>query len=393
VQSTDVDYGSALWSLINGQLATTDRLPVNERTVAGLAGAWAAVTRIANAVSQMMTAADALGPDGRTPLATVPAVLADPCSGYDSFTFWKECVSTALMRGNFVGVKTDFDPHSGYPRQIMPVPIDSVSARFDPDGYVVYTVGGIDCSPDDIVHVRLGMTRPGEVMAVGVIEAHRRNLSGMLDLQGMTANVFSQGAVPSGVVQLATDYPTQEQVSAVKSSWIEHHGGRRTVAVTGRSMSYTPVSWSAEDAQFLESRQFSIAESALMFGLRPEDLGASIGGSSLTYANRTDDALQRITDSYVPVMLPFEQAWSRLIPGRNFVRGNVEALLRSTTRERYELHQLAQAIGVETVDESRELEAKPPLPPKDEQPALPVAVLDAPVPVEPVVDPAAEVVP
>jgi len=243
-------------------------------------------------------------------------------------------------------------------------------------------VGGVACSPDDVVHVRLGLTVPGQIMAIGVVEAHRRNLQGMLDLSGMAAGVWHQGAVPSGIVQLATDVPTEKQVEAVKAAWVSSHGGRRTVGVTGRNMTYTPVTWSADDAQFLESRQFSIAESALMFGLRPEDLGASIGGTALTYANRTDDSLQRITDSYVPVMLPYEQAWSRLIPGRNFVRGNPEALLRSSTRERYELHLLAQQAGIETQDETRAIEG---LPPKPEPPAPPALALP-PVPDDEPVD-------
>lgn len=391
VQSAAFDYGSPLWSIVNGQVAESARLPVNERTVSGLAGCWAAVMKISNAVAQMLVGADAFGSDGRTPLPTVPAVLAEPCAGYDSFTYWRECVSTALMRGNWIGIKTDFDPVTGYPRQVMPVPIDAVSARYDPDGYVVYEIDGIECSPDDVVHVRLGLTIPGQIMAIGTVEAHRRNLAGMLDQQGMTGNVFSQGAVPSGVVQLATDFPTQEQVDTVKAAWIANQGGRRTVAVTGRSMTYTPVSWSAADGQFLEGRQFSIAESALMFGLRPEDLGASIGsgsGTGHTYANRSDDSLQRITDSYVPVMLPFEQAWSRLIPGRNFVRGTVEALLRSTTRERYEIHALAKSIGVETVDESRALEGLPPLPPD-----APAAVPHTPTPISPMPVPIPEATP
>lgn len=375
LQGVTGDYGSALWNVVMGQSSDDVRLPVTERTVSGLVGAWAAVAKIANAVAQMMVAADAMLGDGRTPMATVPTVLSDPCSGYDSFTYWRETTSTALMHGNFVGIKTDFDPITGYPRQALPVHPSTVSARWTPEGFPLYEIGGIECSADDVVHVKLGLSIPGQIMAIGVVEAHRRNLGAQLDLQGMTSGVWQQGAIPSGIVQLQTEHPTQEQVSAVKAAWIGALGGRRTVAVTGNNMSYQPVTWNAQDAQWLESRQFSIAECALMFGLRPEDLGSSFGASSgaVTYGNRSDDALQRIVDAYTPVMLPFEQAWSRLIPGRNFVRGNVEALLRSTTEQRYNLHLLAQQAGLETVDESREIEGLPPLPstPEPPPPALP----------------------
>jgi HK97 family phage portal protein len=359
----------ALYSLL-GIAQPTASLPVNERTTYGLVGAWAAVNKISSAVSQMMVGAQAFQPDGRTEILPVPTVLENPCTNYtSSFTYWKELVSTALMRGNWVGLKCDY-AFDGYPMQVLPMPIDSVNAYYDEDGFVIYEIGGEHFTPDELVHVRMGITMPGEIMAIGVVEAQRRNISGMLDQSQMAGSVWKGGGVPSGVVTIDVDLPSQQQVSTVKASWIGKVGDR-SVAVIGRRMSYQPVSWSADDAQFLESRQFSIAECALMFGLRPEDLGSSFGASSsMTYGNRTDDALQRIIDTYGPCMLPVEQEWSHLIPGRNFVRGNPEALLRSSTRERYELHALAQSIGLETEDESREIEGKPPKP-KEAKPEPP----------------------
>jgi HK97 family phage portal protein len=376
-----------LYSVL-GVVAPNAPLPVTERTTYGLVGAWAAVNKIASSVAQMMVGAQAFAPDGRTEILPVPTVLESPCANYtSSFVYWKEVVSSALMRGNWVGLKCDYGS-DGYPLQVLPMPIDSVHAAYDTDGYPYYEIGGEHFAPDELVHVRIGVTLPGEIMAIGVVEAHRRNLSGMLDQQGMASSVWKGGAVPSGVVQIDIDLPTVEQSNTVKTNWVGKIGGERTVAVIGKRMNYTPVSWSADDAQFLESRQFSIAECALMFGLRPEDLGSSFGASTgaLTYGNRSDDALQRIIDGYSPCMLPVEQEWSRLITGRNFVRGNPEALLRSSTRERYELHALAQQIGVETTDETRKIEGLPPKPKQDPPPQLDTQVsqgqLPQPVPAQ-----------
>lgn len=356
--------------------ANTTTVPVTELTVRGLAGVDAAVRKIGNAVGQMMCAAEAFGPDGSTPLAAQPVVLTDPDALLDSFVFWRSLVEHGLMRGNWVGIKSDYDPATVYPRQVQGVPIDAVHADYDDEtGLPCYDIAGVRYGVDDVVHIRFGYLRPGQVMAIGAVEAHRRELQAQLDLSVMTSGVWRHGAVPSGVVQLDTANPTTGQADLVKANWVSVLGGRRTVAVTGKAMTYTPITWSAEDAQFLESRQFSIAEAAIIFGLKPEDLGASFGAASGTesYGNRTDDAVQRITDAYMPVTLPIEQAWSRLIPGRNFVRGSAEALLRSTTRERYELRQLAQAIGLETVDESRAAEGKGPAPKPDPTPPAPPA--------------------
>ena len=359
----------ALYALL-GISAPTMALPVNDKTVRGLPAAWAAQNKIANAVGQMMVGAECYASDGITDL-DVPDVVLQPDSSLDSFTYWKMVSSTALCQGNFIGIKADYDPVTGYPRQVIGVPSGAVAPYYDEDGYVVYQINGEDFSPDELVHVRVGITLPGEIMTIGVIEAHRRGLAGMLSQQGMSNDVWSNGAVPSGVLKLDIDLPTESQANTAKANWVGKVGGRRTVAVTGKRMDFTPITWSADDSQFIESQQFSVAQIALMFGLHPSDLDASIGGTGMTYSNRQDNALERITESYTPVMMPIEQAWSRLIPGRNFVRGNVEALLRSTTKERLEVHKLAQEIGLETEDETREIEGKPPAPKKDPPPAVP----------------------
>jgi HK97 family phage portal protein len=353
----------ALYALM-GITAPTLPLPVNDKTVRGLPAAWAAMNKISNAVGQMMTGAECFAGDGMTEIEC-PPVVDQPDSSLDSFTFWKQVACSSLCQGNWIGIKADYDPTTGYPRQVLGVPTGVVAPYYDPDGYVIYQINGEDFYPDDIVHVRCGITLPGEIMTIGVIEAHRRGLSGMIAQQGMANSVWQTGAVPSGIVQLDVDLPTQEQATTVKANWVSVVGGQRSVAVTGKRMTFTPITWSADDAQFIQSQQLSVAQIALMFGLHPSDLDASIGGTGMTYANRQDNILERVTESYTPVMLPIEQAWSRLIPGKNFVKGNVEALLRSTTMQRYEAHKLAQEIGLETKDETREIEGKPPLPKQD----------------------------
>ena len=239
----------ATWASILGiELPSQVRLPVTERNVLGLPAAWACVNRIANAVATMMAGADVY--EGRTVIDPRPQVVDRPNWNYKRFEFWKEVCSTALVRGNYVGILTDPDD-DGYPQQVVPVPVDHVHGDVTAEGRIEYQIAGDTFSPDQLVHVRIGVTLPGLVMGIGVVEAHRRGLGGQLALQGMSNDVFTNGAVPSGVVQLDTDMPTTEQVTAVKSAWVGSLGGQRTVAVTGRRMTYTPVTWNADDAQFI----------------------------------------------------------------------------------------------------------------------------------------------
>lgn len=354
------DYNLEAFREVLGLAPSTTRLLPTERTMLGLPAAWAALNKVANPVAMMMTDAQVIGPDKRTPIEPTPQVVEYPSADLDPFTYWKLVCTSAICRGNFVGLNIDFDSF-GYARQVFPVPLDAVNPFYDEDGFVVYEIAGQHFRPDEVTHVRMGITLPGQIMTIGVVEAHRRGLSGMLDQQGMAAGIWRDGSVPTGIVQLDTKYPSKDQTDIVKEGWVSILDGKRTVAVTGTAMTYTPIQWSADDAQFLESRQFSVAEMALMIGLRPEALGSSFGAASgsTSYGNRTDDALQTIVDAYAPCLLPIEQAWSRLIPGRSKVRGDAEALLRMTTEQRYGLHKIAQEIGLEDADETRAMEGKP----------------------------------
>jgi HK97 family phage portal protein len=126
-------------------------------------------------------------------------------------------------------------------------------------------------------------------------------------------------------------------------------------------MDFTPISFSPEDASFIESRHMTVAEMSFMFGLDPSDLSATIGGISQTYANIEQRSIERITNSYGPWMRRFEQSWSDLIPGGNYVRFTVDNLLRTDAKTRAEVHEINLRTGIETLDEARATEHKKPI--------------------------------
>jgi len=176
-------------------------------------------------------------------------------------------------------------------------------------------------------------------------------------------------------VKVAKPEITSTQADLVADQWQGAFGsGQRRPAVLSQLFDFQPLTWSPEDAQFLEARQFSVAEMCLMFGLSPSDLDASVGGTSITYQNIQDRQIARVTDSFGPWMRRFEEAWSDLTPGSQEVRFNVERLLRTDTKGRYEAHALALDKGFLTVDEVRAIEGRLPLqaePPAPEEVVAP----------------------
>lgn len=339
---------------------------IGDHQVLGLPAAWRAVNLISNGVASMAPLDQYKG-DGVTKVPPAP-VLARPFSVWTSYDFWHQAVAVAQMRGNFVGLNADYDQF-GYPRQVIPLPPQYVTCLWGPDGFLEYWFLGERYSWLDITHVR-GFALPGSPWGIGAVENFRREFGRAHEQQSMAGDVYSRGAVPSGALTVDRPVIEKEQAADVQEQWIEAHGhGQRRPAVLPKGWTFQPISWSPEDAQFLQSRQFSVAEIALMFNLDPTDLGASLstGGAAMTYANIEDREIARITDAYGPWMHRFEEAWSDLIPADNTARFNPDRILRTDSKTRATVHQINIASGVETVEEAREADGREPIPETETQ--------------------------
>jgi len=347
--------------LSNGSLVATSNVTdptVTEQGLLGLTAAWAAVNMIAHPVAVMLKGIDVFDPLGQ--IAPTPSIISDPCQLYSSpYEFYHELVSTVLIYGNYVAII--------YEGELIPVSPTRVECRLSPGGYPVYKIENEYYSHEDILHIR-GFTMPSRYWGIGVIEAQRRGLGAAVNMQAQAANTFHTAAIPSVAISLDQSNVPADALTQIAEDWQTAFGnGQRKPVVLPKGMTVAPISWNPNDAQFLESRQFSVAEIALMFGLSPTDLSATIGGQSLTYSNISQANMERIQRSYARWIMRVEGALQRkfLAPGYSAV-ANPESLLRMDTKSRYESY--AIATGGQswlTVDEVRELEHYEPLAQKE----------------------------
>lgn len=330
---------------------------VTERTVTGIPAAWRCLTFIANAVASCAPPIEFDSSGVR--VAPLSPIVDRPWVMLTAHEYWVQAVSTALLYGNFIGINIDYDPVTGYPRQCMPVHPSDVQMVLI-NGLPVYGWAGEAFGWDEVTHVR-GFTSPGALWGLGVIEAFRSSLGGIVDAAAYGASTFRSAAENSVVIQVDRPELSQDQADNIQDSWIARHGsGVRRPAVIPRSMTITPLAFSPADAQFLENRQLGIAEIAFMFGLDPTDLDASVGGGgSITYANREQREIERLTHSVGPWLRRFEQAWADLLPGRRQMQFNVDRLLRTDTATRLNSTAVALSNGVFTLDDARSVERLP----------------------------------
>lgn len=335
---------SGAWTEILG-LTTPDTVQVTDSTVRGLPALDRAKNLVAQSVALMLTAATVVNGEDMLPK---PPVIARPHPLLSAYEFYESVVDSLVMHGNFVAIRLG----EGDEMQLVPVPLGLVSVDVS-SGLPWYTIGDRRYSWREVVHFR-AHAPVGTWWGRGVVERFRLSLSEALHSQAYGEASLRTGSVPSMSVKLDVDVPTDEQVTAVKSGIISKlGGGKREPFVHGRIMDVSPLSWSPHDAEFVESRRITLAEAALMVGLRPEDIGATLGGS-LTYGNRSDDAVQRIVDAYTPWLERVEGPLSDLLEVGE-VKGAPEALLRLTPQQAEEL----EALRLENEARRRVLNAGP----------------------------------
>ena len=83
--------------------------------------------------------------------------------------------------------------------------------------------------------------------------------------------------------------------------------------------------------------------------------------NSQTYSNVEQEWLGFTRFTLLSYLRKIEEALTEFTPRGQTVRFNIETLLRTDTRSRYEAHKIAIESGFLTVNEVREIEGLPPL--------------------------------
>mgnify|MGYP002737219930 CR=1 FL=1 len=306
-------------------------------------------------------------------LSPTPPLIERPdprpnTSRMDTMSSW---ALDLLWEGNAVGLVAARDAE-GWPTAALPIPTRVVGVRrvqdnsLLPAGAVEYSIGGRVFSGFDVIHVK-GPHEPGAVRGMGVLEAHFAGIDLSHELRRQASNI-AQNGVPTGKITLANPDATRADMVKAKQQWLEAQRDR-TVAVLNSGMDFEPLSWNPEEMQLVEARKFDLLEWALIFGMPLRLLG--VEQTSRTYQNVEHENTELLRFTMGGHLARFEQTLSLHRPRGQFVKANLDGFLRSDTSARYEAHATGIGAGFLTVDEVREIEDLPPLPPRQALPQTP----------------------
>jgi HK97 family phage portal protein len=197
---------------------------------------------------------------------------------------------------------------------------------------------------------------------LSLIGVARQSLGTTIAGDRAAAKMFGNGALISGLVSTEEDVD-EDEAKDIKAGLDRKVGGWENageVAFVNRKLKFTPWTMSADDAQFLQSRQFQIEEVARWTGVPPHLLmqteKQTSWGTGVAEQNR---GLGRFT--LLGWTMRFEQRLSRLLGGPRFAEFDFAGLERPTPEEEIRLLIEQVQAGLLTLNEARRIRNLPPI--------------------------------
>lgn len=289
----------------------------------------------------------------------VPGYLLDPAGdGYGLPDWIYQLLISWLLRGNGYGNVLD-RARSGYPTQVEWLYPDSVRPQLE-DGMPEWFVNGSLLPDGRMWHQRVNPI-PGQLLGLSPVAFHAATIGLSLTSTQFGLQWFRDGAHPSSLLT-NSEALTPEQATTAKERFMAALRGRREPLVLGRGWDWKAIQINPEESQFLQTQGLSAAECARIFGPGVAEILGYESGGSLTYATVEGRMQHLLTLSVNKWLRRVERVLSAMLSSPRYVKLDRDAILQSTTLDRYRAHESALKNQWKVVNEIRDDEDLGPVP-------------------------------
>jgi len=221
---------------------------------------------------------------------------------------------------------------------------------------------------DEMLHVR-GPTKNG-MYGLSPIQIARGALSLAL-AHVETAESLTENKLQPGGILIYPNNTSKTQRDDIRDATSRMFAGPRNagkVMILDGGAKFEQLSFSPNDAQFLESRKLGNEDVARIFGLPPTTVGIT---DKATYSNSEHEGQALIQNSLGPLAARLEAAFNRCLltdTGRRsyFVEHDLNGLLRGDIEARFKAYRIGREIGALSPNDVRRKENEPPIEKGDE---------------------------
>lgn len=345
---------------------------VNASNALTLSTVWACVRLVSGTISSLPFMVYQDGPnDSRKIFKSHPlyGILHDsPNADQSALDFWQfMCVSLELWGNSFARIARG---QRGKIVALTPIRPEIVQVRRTADGAIRYRYvdGGqtIDVGQDEMFHIRGFGGSPLGGLSTLAFGRHSFGLAMATD--EAAAQVYKNGLRPSGVLTTQNNQTLKpDQRADIYKYVVEPFAGDNngTPLVLEAGLSWQAIEMKANDAQMIESRQFSVEDGCRWFGVPPHMIGHTAGNTNLG-SSIEQQTLGWLMFGLRERLKRIEQAIMKqlLTPAERLtvtVEINFEGLLRADSAGRASFYAAMVQNGIMTRNEVRRLENLPPI--------------------------------
>lgn len=368
--STAVQTSGRLWSPMLIPSRSTSGVDVTEESALSYSAVFAAVKVISETLAMLPW--HPYQQNGRSREVLSGSALdvllhRKPNDDMTAFQFREYLVASALLHGNAYAeiVRST----SGDPVALYPLDQSRITPKRGASGDLFYEVrqdsATVAIPAYDMFHLR-GPTRDG-IVGWSVISLARESIGGGIAAERFAGGFFGNSGIPSlALIPGDNSEPLSKEAAQnlLNSFESRHRGSSRSgrPALLDPGWDIKTLGISQADAQFLESRKFSISDVARWFRLPPHKIGDL---EKATFSNIEEQERNFVNDAVMPWAVRLElEALSKLITAdRVYTKIDVRGLLRGNSKDRAEYYKTMRDLGVFSIDEIRELEDLNPLGP------------------------------
>ena len=367
----DPGFGS-IFSFLSGQPKAG--ISVNEEIALTNSAVFAAISLISNSVSMLPWGVYRKRVEGgkiyreqQTDLLLDDILSSVTNTETSSYNFRKTLTGNGLGWGNgYAEIERSRSGEVGALWQIDP-------ARVNPDrdsrGRLIYDIanGGAAntvLAPDRVFHLK-DFSSDG-IVGKSRIRLAREAIAHGLAMETFGATLFGNGANFSGFLkhpgQITKD-AREKLLASIKEKFVGP-GKANKLGILWEGMEFIKTTIAPEEAQFLESRQFHVADIARWFNLPPHKIGDL---SRATFNNIEEMNRETVNSAYMPWIIAWEQEANIKLLTREqrqdgfYTKMNVNALLRGDVKSRAEFYKTMQEYGDFSINEVRAFEEMNPI--------------------------------
>jgi HK97 family phage portal protein len=285
-------------------------------------------------------------------------VKYQPNTYQNKITFYERIIMDMLSDGNsYVQIVRN---RNGRVIELLPLNYGDVETyTLDNKLYYSDEKSGETHDSDNILHFKM-ITGPDGITGLSPIEQCRKAIGWGMDVQEYSSTFFKNGGKLSGVLESDRSL-SETAIDRLRNSFNKNYGtlsGANQTAVLEEGLKYKSISVTPDQAQFLASRQFSVEEVARIFGIPPHllrDLSKS------SFNNIEMQSQEFVSYSLMPFLTKIELEMSlklfrRNNIGREYIKFNVNGLLRGNVKDRADYYKTAITNGWMSVNEVRQKE-------------------------------------